>query len=57
MLPIYRKAVYLPSFLDIHRIRVLGLTIHEGLISKSVQHNKVDKFGRRKLKLWLQTLK
>ena len=57
MLPIYRKALYLPSFLDIQRIRVLGLTIHEGLISKSVQHNKVDKFGRRKLKLWLQTLK
>ena len=54
MLPIYRKAVYLPSFLDIHRIRVLGLTIHEGLISKSMQHNKVDKFRKRKLKLWLK---
>ena len=57
MFPIYRKALYLPSFLDIHRIPVLGLKIHEGLISKSMQRNKVDKFRKRKLKLWLQTLK
>ena len=33
-----------PTFLDLQEIRALGLTIHQGLISKSMQHKKEDIF-------------
>ena len=44
MLPIFIEALYHPPFLIFYRIRALGLTIDQGLISKSMQHSKVDKF-------------
>ena len=47
MFPICKKALYHPPFLNLHRIRALGLTIHQKLISKSMQHSKVDKFKKR----------
>ena len=37
MLPICIKALYHPLFLN----------LYQGLISKSMQHNKVDKFRKR----------
>ena len=46
MLPICRKAPYHPPFLNLHRKRALGLTIHQGLISKSMKHSKVENSGK-----------
>ena len=43
MLPIYRKTLYHPLFLNLHGIRASGLNIHQGLISKSAKHSKVEK--------------
>ena len=37
MLAICAKALYHLSFLILHRIRALGLTIHQGLISNAIQ--------------------
>ena len=47
MLPICGTALYHPLFFNLHRIRALVLTIHQGVISKSMQHIKVDKFKKR----------
>ena len=47
MLPICIKALFHPPFLNLQRIRGLGLTLHQGLVSKSMQHSKVDKFRKR----------
>ena len=47
MLPICRKTLYHSPFLNLHRLRALGSTIHQGLISKSMQHRKVEKFRKR----------
>ena len=53
MLPICIKALYHLPFLNIHRIRGLGLTIHQGLISKSMQYSKVGKFRKKRIKIVL----
>ena len=47
MLLTCRKVLYDPLFLNLHRIRALGLAIHQGLISKSTQHSKVEEFRER----------
>ena len=39
MLPICRKALYHPAFLNLLRICALRLTAHQGLISQSMQHS------------------
>ena len=51
MLPICIKALCHPPFLNLYRIRALGLRIHQGLISKSMQYSKVDKFRKREYKI------
>ena len=43
-------------FLDLQRVCVLGLTMHQGLTFKLKQHSKVDKFKRKEYKLWLECL-
>ena len=47
MLPICGTALYHPLFLNLHIVRALVSTIHQGVISKSMQHIKVDKFKER----------
>ena len=47
MLPICIKALYHPLFLNLHKIPALGLTIHQGLVSKPMQHSKVDKSRKK----------
>ena len=46
MPPIFRKASYYHSFVNFHRIGALRLTIHQGLIFKSMQHSSVEKFRK-----------
>ena len=57
MLRICRNVLYYHPLLNLHRIRTLGLTIHHGLISKSIQHSKVDKFKKKKTKIMVSNLK
>ena len=58
MFPICWKALYHPTLLDLQRMRVLGLTIHQGAnfyVNVIQQSRQIRE--KRKKKLWLQTLK
>ena len=48
MFPICGKDLCQPSLIYIHRTRALILLLWQGLISKSMQHNKVDKIIEKK---------
>ena len=49
MLPIRRKTLYHPPFLNFHRMRALGITIHQGLISKSMKYRKLEEKGTKNM--------
>ena len=58
MFPIFWKALYHPTLLDLQRMRALGLTIHQGAnfyVNVTQQNRQI--WEKRKKKLWLQTLK
>ena len=49
MLPI--KVLHHDPFLNLYRIQALELTMHQELISKLVQHGRVEKLRKREKKL------